>query len=200
MAYVIPWNNATPAGSELASTADDYFRNTKFAIYERLTGLLVVDWTDDPLVLVPEVSGLVTSRELCMAVIWKSYDNNISIDPQENRTDAIKSVSGTEDFGCIFTIPIGYVLDEVTVYVDRNGETLTLNVVQIPMTTGIEAVIDSAALAGAGIQATTITGLATTIASATNYGLRFAWSSASGTVSVYGVLIKISKVDNTQGY
>lgn len=201
MAYVIPWNNTTPAGSELASTADDYFRNTKFAIDERMTGFLVVDWQDDPLVLLPAVSGAATARPLVIARNFKLYSGtSITLEEDDNRTRlSTGGVPQTVQFGQFFAIPVGYELEQVLIYADRNGETVTLNVVQVNMTTGVETVLGSQGLAGAGIQATSVAALATTIVALVQYGIRITWT-APGTIYIYGIQIFINKTDNSQGY
>jgi len=50
MAYTRNWDDTKPTGSEAANTIDDLMRELKEDIHERMDDL-VVDWTDDPVVL-----------------------------------------------------------------------------------------------------------------------------------------------------
>lgn len=65
MAYTRAWNEATPvAATTNANLIAELFRFFKVDLRERLNDSLVTDWTTDPIVAKPGITGLVTGKKL----------------------------------------------------------------------------------------------------------------------------------------
>src|SRR5690606_36240292 len=69
----IPWDEASPAGTDLANQLDTFIQEVKIAVRERMVSLGVTDWdTDDPVFwallamggATPYIRGDSTSTEL----------------------------------------------------------------------------------------------------------------------------------------
>lgn len=180
MPYVIAWSNTTPALSELANQTAPYFQNTKFAISERMTGLLVNDWTADPLVLTPQVLGNVALK---IATIHPSafsgwngtggvvYNNNTTGDYLLYS----QPTAGTHNiFGfCPIDIPAGCTITGVVVAWRGDGSNNSnIYLMKQPLATPLATPptqIGTAAYSGNTLSTSTMGVLAETVATATAY-------------------------------
>jgi len=150
MAYTRSWDDTKPTGSEAANTIDDLIRELKEDIHERMDDL-VVDWTDDPVVLQAQAAS------------WKgrkySYQDlqspgNKAVSPNDIKSILHLSFSGVTDSAARIVLNLNEITNEVwsvanfvnlvghlsnnsatsIVYIDPNGTSIDVGANTITLT------------------------------------------------------------------
>jgi len=125
MPYTRVWNNNAVVGSTQAATIDTGFQNFRGDLEERLEDKFITDVVVDPWVVKPEILGNVTGKKLYFhhsAFVCHS-------DLAESRSDlfvAHPSNNATADFWAPLFVPIGCTIQSVLALVDRQTQTVTL--------------------------------------------------------------------------
>lgn len=79
MPYTRSWQESAPTDADLRSQVDDFFRNLKVDIRERMNDSLVEDWTADPVIPKSSVGGKVNGKSLYLpGTAFQGYATSVS--------------------------------------------------------------------------------------------------------------------------
>lgn len=119
MSYTNVWSDTIPPGSTAAKLIDDFMRQVRLDIHERMN-TLVGDWTADPIKLLPANGGAVTGKNI---FIHHSAFQNDSSNHDWTRVDVSlsSSVIGTVKFWAPVILPIGATITGVSFNITAGG-------------------------------------------------------------------------------
>lgn len=123
MSYSYPWNNAVPAGTDLAAQLDTFITDMKNALTERFEDALIQSMTADPWVVKPEILGNVDGKELLLhwsAFTWDTLPAGAKTST-EIKTDT--GAAATYTGRAAIPIPVGCILQEVRIMWEGNSST-----------------------------------------------------------------------------
>lgn len=136
MPYTRSWSDATPAGTRAANQIDDAIREFKVDLHERMDSALVTDWTTDPVVAKPEVSGKVDGKYVLFGPqILQPRQDEHDIAYDKNLVD----LDTTEImWGALSPLPVGVIITEFATVVDRvSGANATIAFYSVDFSTGV---------------------------------------------------------------
>lgn len=212
MAYTNAWSDNLPAVGTAANQIGVAARQLRQDVHERMN-TIVTDWTADPIVLIPAVSGLIAAPG--RAIVIPPYILRPDNSDGSNHANYILgsnyyecAIAGNFHFGS-FVLPVGYTVVLFEAIVDRNfGTSITVELTAVNMLTDA-VVMDTGVLSAATAGRQTLTSSALTyVVAATDImvvkvvGLGTGAPPGSGIVGgkVYGFRVTITKTDNSQGY
>lgn len=133
MPYTNTWNENIPVGGDAANTADDWLRQEKLDMRERINsiiGVAVGTAFSDP--IVPSTVGLQVVRSLSIYIpVWSmSWTPGAStlLGPTNNTSAGLDVVQGTHSTGYFklgVWLPVGVTLVDANLNVNQSGGTLT---------------------------------------------------------------------------
>ena len=118
MPYSYPWNNAVPAGSDLAAQLDTFITDMKNALTERLEDKLVSSMTADPWVVKPAILGNVTGKT--QITTWCDFDWNGTSNPANNYQQR-NTINATLRGRAVLQFPPGTVITDFNAIFAGNG-------------------------------------------------------------------------------
>lgn len=116
MAYTNTWNTTSPAGSVAAKLIDDHIRQLRLDLQERMLAL-VVNMTDDPVIVLDAVRGVKTGKKLIISA------SEFYCEPETEVTYAglyadVNSAAGV--LRAPFSLPSGVSIKKIRWLLDNN--------------------------------------------------------------------------------
>jgi hypothetical protein len=194
MPYTRTWNDATPAGTRAANQIDSAIQEFKVDVHERMDSL-VVDWTDDPVVLKDENRGTVAEKYLIIGPHgFHTTDDEDDNNWRDNHFEPEVGKTARTDF----VVPLGVTILAFSMVVDRQAAgTVTGRFYRQEFSTGTQTLLETLTTAVSGVQL--VTSAAPLAEVTSNDRFYVAVITSSNPVSgpeIYGIRIKYSVPDS----